>query len=210
MGVMKKHSPASIDINLLPKDPFFATPLGRILQWALSAGRYIVIFTELVVILSFVARFTLDRQLTDLNGSINQKKNMIESFGTLEQDFKLAQKKIDNYKQINQSVNLVEVFAHLSEVTPQDVEITSLAILPSTINISANTVSQASFNTFINNLQLSPDFMNISVGTVETREDKTAGFQFKVSADTKVIAIEAPNKASQEERQNILDRTQGL
>jgi hypothetical protein len=55
-----------INVNLLPQDPFFETVFGRFLKWALSIGRYIVIFTELIVILSFASRFTLDRMVTDL------------------------------------------------------------------------------------------------------------------------------------------------
>ena len=78
-----KKQPAAITINLVPKDPFFATIPGRVLKWALSAGRYIVIFTELVVIISFATRFTLDRQVTDLNDTITSKEAIINSYGAL-------------------------------------------------------------------------------------------------------------------------------
>jgi hypothetical protein len=63
----------TLEVNLLPKDPFLSTSLGKLLQWSLTVGRYLVIFTELIVVSSFAARFSLDRQVTDLNASILQK-----------------------------------------------------------------------------------------------------------------------------------------
>jgi hypothetical protein len=93
-----KKKPATININLIPRDPFFDTAMGRTLQWAISIGRYIVIFTQIVVILSFAARFTLDFQLTNINKSITQNYSTIESFGDLEKDFRLAQAQIGEYE----------------------------------------------------------------------------------------------------------------
>jgi hypothetical protein len=61
------------EINLLPKEEFEKKPLGKFLVWALSIGRYIVIFTELIVILAFLSRFKLDRDLADLNQSVREK-----------------------------------------------------------------------------------------------------------------------------------------
>src|SRR5690554_2981690 len=98
---MKPKKPASITINLLPKDPFFETVVGKTLKWALSAGRYIVIFTELIVILSFLARFTLDRQLTDVNSDIANNETIVASYGELEENFRRAQERTTQIKQIN-------------------------------------------------------------------------------------------------------------
>lgn len=201
--------PATININLVPKDPFFHTPLGRALQWALSAGRYIIIFTELIVIISFAARFTLDRQITNLNRDITSRQSTIESYGELETQFRLAQAKIENVKEIEQEVNIVEVFEKLSEVTPQDVTLSQLNISPSTISVTGRTISQTSFNLLINNLQLSPQFRNVSVGKVESEDDGSPGLIFTILADTKVRDARA-TQSQPEERVNVLDRTQGL
>lgn len=201
--------PAAININLVPKDPFFHTPLGRALQWALSAGRYIIIFTELIVIISFAARFTLDRQITNLNTDIVSRQGSIGNYGELENDFRLAQSKIENVKQIEQDVNIVDVFEKLSEVTPQDVTLSQLVITPSGLSATGRTLSQTSFNLLINNLQLSPQFRNVSVSKVESEDEGSAGLLFTIQADTKVRDARATNTSSQE-RVNVLDRTQGL
>lgn len=174
--------PASIEINLLPQDPFFETAIGRTLKWALSAGRYLVIFTELVVIISFATRFSLDRQLTDLNGSIHNKVSIIESYGGLENRVRLAQSQLSEYKSVEQQSNIIDVFANLSLVTPRGVSFEKLAINQSDVVIVGTTPTQQIFNLLINNLQLSSDFTNVSVDKIEASKT-TSGFDFRLRVD---------------------------
>ena len=181
---MSRHATA-ININLLPSDPFFATPLGRILRWALSGGRYIVIFTELIVIISFAARFTLDRQLTDLTKEISQKKSIVLSYGDLEKNIRSTQAKLANYDSLEQDTNLAEVFEKLSVVTPTQVALKGLSITPSAITIDGSAPSQSIFNMLITNLQLSPNFSAVTVSKVESADKNTPGLLFTLSAQTK-------------------------
>lgn len=208
VSAMKKK-PAGITINLTPRDPFFNTMAGRSLRWALSAGRYIVIFTQLVVIVSFAARFTLDRQLTDLNKRTSEQKAVIESFGTLESDFRTVQAKLEQYSQLQQEENITESFAALSEVTPRDITLESLTITQSGISAEGSTLAQSSFNLFINNLQLSPQFSNINITKVEANEKNQPGFKFAFTAATKEIKV-INDTSTNEDSVNLLDRTQGL
>ena len=174
-----------ININLIPKDPFFETVIGKILRWALSAGRYIVIFTELLVILSFVARFTLDRQLTNLNESIHQKEVTIKSYGDLEENVRLIQAKTDQCEQIEQQTNISEIFPALTKITPRDILLEELTIKPTRLLMSGSSPTQNSLNILINNFQLSPNFFNISVDRIEAGESQKPGFNFLITADTK-------------------------
>jgi hypothetical protein len=182
---MKKSKPVSIDINLAVRDPFFESLIGKSLKWALSVGRYIVIFTELVVILSFVTRFTLDRQVTDLNASIEQKRGVILSYGDLEDNFRIAQDKIDNYNQVEQQTNIVEIFPSLSQIIPKEVQLDELIINQDRVVISGVALSQSSLNTLINNVQISPDYFNVVVDRIESEGEKTPGFAFSIRASTK-------------------------
>ncbi len=205
-----KKQPAKLQINLIPKDPFFESIIGRSLRWALSAGRYIVIFTELVVIASFATRFTLDRQVTDLNQELLQKEYIIESYGSLESKFRSVQRKIDEYEQIEQENNITEAFPNLSAVTPQGIQLTDLTIEPTSITASGLSTTQSAFNLFVTNLQISPDFFNVTIDSIESNEDdKTPGFSFKVRASTQEVKKITTEKKPAE-KTNILDRTQGL
>ncbi len=203
---MKK--PAQIKINLIPKDPFFTTTIGKILRWSLSAGRYIIIFTELIVITGFIARFTLDRKITDLNSSINQKKQIVLSYGETEENFRTAQEKINQYKQTDTQTNIADTFTNLTEIMPSGIILRELSIRPTSIIISGKTLSQKAFNLLINNLQLSSNFNSVNVNEVESDNDNP-GLTFRIKANTgQEVVIKKINSATK--KVNLLDRTQGL
>ncbi len=202
--------PIRIRINLLPKDPFLASPLGRLLQWALSAGRYIVIFTELVVIISFATRFVLDKQLTDLNASIFRKRSEILAYGDLELQFITTQSKLDQLAKLQQDMNITDVFEALTAVTPKDVSLSQLSITQSTVSITGKTFSQNSFNLLINNLQLSNRFSNITVGKIESGKDQSAGFAFTISAQTQEVTRKQAAPAAVKEKPNLRNSGEGL
>ncbi len=174
--------PAPITINLFPKDPFFKTIFGKSIQWALSVGRYIVIFTELLVILSFVARFTLDRKITDLNKAIEQKKNLISSYGDLESNFRNLQFKIADYQELSVQDNIIEVFPKLTKITPNDVVLEEMQIKQGSIRLKGEVFSQMVLNTLVNNITLSPDFSNVVINKIESLNKKRLGFAFSLHA----------------------------
>lgn len=181
----KKSSAFELKINLLPKDPFYDTVLGKGTTWALSVGRYIVIFTEIVVILSFLSRFQLDRQLTDLNKEIVQQKTIIDSFGDLEQNVRDIQKKIDTYEQLKPKQPIEVVFDQLSQVTPNEIEFMNFALKNDVVQISGKTQSTSALTQFITNLQLSNYFSNVSVENISNKESSTPGFEFRIEAAIK-------------------------
>lgn len=190
--VSKKPANRIVDItvNLIPQDPFFETALGRFLKWALSVGRYIVIFTELIVIVSFASRFTLDRMVTDLTASIHQKQRVIESYGDLEVNFRFLQRQIEDYNQFKQDSNLVDIFPILNENVPRDVVFETLLIRPDSINFTGSALSQDALNVLVSNLQLNPHFSQVSVNSIESRGEKTAGFNFDMRS---AITLDAKN-----------------
>ena len=191
-----KHKIVDVAVNLLPEDPFFGSLAGRTMRWAVSVGRYLVIFTELIVILSFLARFSLDRQLTDLNEQITQKESIVKSFGDLETRITTVQDKINQYQQLGQSKDLTQEFAALSAITPQGIALRSLAITPNRVSITGIAQSQNALNLLINNIQLSPNYFNVRVERIESQEDEqNTGLLFQIQADTEVVPVTASGAA---------------
>jgi hypothetical protein len=184
-----------IAINLAPQDPFFETPLGRFLKWALSVGRYIVIFTELIVIVSFASRFTLDRMVTDLNGAIVQKERAISSYGDLEKNFRFVQQQIEDYKQLKQDANIAEIFPILNANIPNNVVFETLLVRQDSVNFTGSALSQEALNVLVNNLQLSSQFTEVSINKIESMAEKTAGVNFDVRAK-----INVDGKQTQQQR----------
>lgn len=172
----------SYNVNLLPKDPFLNTSAGRVLQWSLNTGRYIVIFTEIVVILSFASRFVLDRKVTDLNESIYQKQLIISSQDQFENEFRLVQAKIQNLQQLEQQNNLIDIFPIFQKIIPNGLQLEKMNIRQNVISGEALASSNDALTLFISNLQLSPHFQEVSVSKIETSDEKQVGFLIQFSS----------------------------
>ncbi len=181
---MKSNPAQFAEINLLPEDPFFTTILGRTIRWALTAGRYLVIFTELIVIVSFATRFKLDRQRTDLNSAIDQKKAVIQSYGNLEKNFRQVQARLAYFKAVSHNRINTDLFLQLTKIIPNDVTIDKLTITDDHVNVSGLVPSQIAFNTLITNLQTSAYFTHVSVGKIE-KNAKSENFKFQFTAQIK-------------------------
>lgn len=179
----KKTTSSEVKINLLPKDPFYDSLIGKGTTWALSVGRYIVIFTELVVIISFASRFTLDRRVTDLNKEILTKQSIIESYGDLEQSVRTIQKKLDNYDQLKAKTQTTEVFDVLTQITPLEIQYKDLTITDTSIRFSAHASTTQALSLFLTNIQISPYFQNVSVQQISNKDPQTPGFEFQVQAN---------------------------
>jgi Tfp pilus assembly protein PilN len=168
-------------LNLYPEDPFYATLVGKILRWAVSAGRHIVIFTELVVIGSFLSRFVLDRQLTDLNTSIVQKQAIAESYGTLEADFRAAQRKTKDIAFVLSTQGRWPVIDTLAKVTPPDVKYSQISLSVDRLSLEGKANSNQSLSLLLRGLQAQPDFSAISVGEIQSGDQRDPGVTFNIT-----------------------------
>lgn len=183
--MFSKKNKLTIDqtkINLAPKDPFYESFLGKITTWALSVGRYLVIFTELVVIVSFLSRFQLDRQVTDLNTEIVKQQRIIESYGDLEQNVRDVQKKIENYGRLKDVRPMKEVFEKLTEITPEDIKYQELTVTTKKISVRAHANSRQALDRYILNLQASNYFFNVVSDNISNKDARTPGYDFQISA----------------------------
>jgi hypothetical protein len=180
---VEKFMPAKeyTTVNLLSKDPFSESFIGRVLMWALSIGRYIVVFTELVVILSFLSRFTLDRQMTDLNSKINQQLLIVESYGDLEVNFRSLQDKLAFVRSQTEKTNLEDVLDIIVSRLPPDVKLVKLSVQNETVSISATTLSSGGMSRFINGLRSDKGFTDIKLSSVTTDSLNEDSVSFDVS-----------------------------
>jgi hypothetical protein len=157
-------------INLLSQDEFSNSAAGKILLWALSIGRYIVVITELIVIISFLSRFKLDRDLTDLNESIEKQKAIIMSYGALESEFKEAQSQLEFISNASPKYDAAHTLKILSYTLPSDVKVDDLTIDPQGFSFKATSLSMAGFTQFIEALFRESSVSDVSLGAVETQD----------------------------------------
>jgi len=187
--------PAEILINLIGQEDLSHTPQGRIVQWAMTYGRYIMILTEVVVLGAFVSRFTLDRKLTDLKEEITQKQAIIEANAELETQIRIAQTRIDQVKKLidaqaqpKNTLSLVESFL------PLDVYLESLDIKQNGLNAKATAKTTGGFAQLLANLKALKQLTNVSIGSIQ--RTPLVGIQFDIKAN---IGPQQPEKPKPEE-----------
>lgn len=171
----------TIAINLLGEEDLKHTPQGRIINWALTYGRYIMIGTEIVVLLAFISRFSLDRKLTDLKEEISQKQAILEANADLEGDIRMLQDALVKIKQttINQSVPL-DTLTLLQALLPADVYVETLDIATDRLSVSAIAGTTYGFSQFLTNLTAAKQFSRIDIGDI--KKSALTGIEFKFTA----------------------------
>jgi Tfp pilus assembly protein PilN len=163
------------DVNLFPQDPFYSTFFGKILRWAVSVGRHIVIFTEIVVIGSFFSRFVLDRQVTDLNSSILQKQSIAESYGTLDADIREIQRRTKDISDILAQQGRYDVLNIITKITPPEIVYDQISLSGERMSLSGRSRSGNALSALIAGLQQHPQFQSITIGDISSGETDSLG-----------------------------------
>jgi len=185
-SILKGMPANNITINLLGDSDMEHTPVGRIVNWAITYGRYIMIGTEIVVLLAFISRFSLDRKLTDLKEEVSQKQDIIEANLPFEKDVRILQDKLAKIKTlIAAPVKPLDALTIFQTILPQGVYLSSYDLNKDKLLIQATAGSTQSFAQFMTNLQSSKYLTAIDIGDI--KRDPLAGIQFAFTAQ--LVAI---------------------
>lgn len=163
------------DVNLFPQDPFYDTVAGKVLRWAVSVGRHIVIFTEIIVIGSFFSRFVLDRQVTDLNTSILQKQAIAESYGTLDTDIREIQRRTQDISEILSQQGRYEVLNIITSITPPEVVYDQISLSGERLSVAGRSRSGNALSALVEGFRQRPEFQSITIGDISSGESDQAG-----------------------------------
>ena len=170
-------------INLLPIDPFEVGFWGKCLKWGLSVGRYIVIATELVVILAFLSRFKLDRDLSDLNEAIAEKQAVLAAYSTLETDYRELAGRLGLIKQLRLTgLASQEDISSLEKLTPADVSFGTIRMTETEMELAGRAVSETSLAAFLKALTTKGGFKNVTVGQISSGGEGGGGIEFRLTA----------------------------
>jgi Tfp pilus assembly protein PilN len=168
-------------VNLLNQDEFSSSATGKFLLWALSIGRYIVVFTELIVILSFLSRFKLDKDLTDLNEDIAVQKQVILAYNDLESNFRHVQSQLALVKSVRSDAKAYEMLDTLSRIQPSDIKLSALDISTDSLSLGGIALSPQSLSIFVRRLEKDPRVNNISLDKISS-EDEGLTIEFNIAA----------------------------
>jgi hypothetical protein len=142
----------------------------RFINWALSAGRMIVVVTEIIALSAFIYRFSLDRSIIDLHGKIKQEQNIVEYYRKEEQSYRNVQDRIALANQVNsnQTTNY-NVVQDLLLLIPQDVILTSFSSDTSKVRMSVTLQSPGTLKNFVQKLSTYKGTDSVSIDTIQNK-----------------------------------------
>jgi hypothetical protein len=171
-------------INLLPSIEFATSTWGRILTWALSGFRIIVISIEMIVMLAFMSRFWLDAKSNDLNDAIRERTSVIKVWSSFETKFKATQQKLAVFSQVTQQANSVSsTLAKVTSYLPNEITLTSFTFTSGQVNIKGVSTNEMSIAQLAANLQADKSFTGIAIESITTNSDNLAQLAFSFKFD---------------------------
>jgi len=182
-----------ISINLLGLEQQEHTPVGRFIGWVTTYGRYIMVTTEMIVLVAFLSRFSLDRQLTDLKDEIQQKQDIIAANQDLEIEFRQTQDSLNKIKTILTTQEIpTKTINILHSLLPSGTYFQTLSINKNKITSQVSSLTVQSFSQFLINLSSTKQLSSIEIGTVD--KQTVQGIQYTLSAELAQAQIMQPAK----------------
>lgn len=174
-------SAQKLSVNLLPPSEFELSFWGRFLKWAVTAGRYIIILTELVVILAFLSRFKLDEDLRKINERVETQKNFLESEQSRLEAFLIVQKRIGLVdRSLNKKTAVTETMNYLDNKKSPEIVVSQLIITKNEITMTATSLSEKALGDMM--LSMGRDGIWKSLDLTQIVSDSNAGIKFTLTA----------------------------
>jgi Tfp pilus assembly protein PilN len=169
-------------VNLLASDWFEASNLGRFLKWSLSTGRYVVVLTELVVIIAFLSRFWFDRQLTNLRELRVEKSAVVDSLEDVRLRFEQTKKTLSVARgAINNQYDPAGRLSLIQSLTPLGVEYQSIKVSSQSASLTGFAPGSAMFSSLLTLLQQEDAFQNVAVTRLVQSQERFPGFEFQMT-----------------------------
>ena len=145
-----------------------------------------MIGTEIVVLLAFISRFSLDRKITDLKEEIAQKQAILVANAEFEQDIHNIQNRLSQVKTVTATqTKSTDLLTYLQNTLPFDVSLVALDYANEKLIVEAAAGSTDGFSQFLTSLAGAPGVRNLDIGDIQRQPER--GIQFKVS-----VSLAAP------------------
>ena len=171
----------SKSINLLPQEEFESSITGRILRWAMTTFRFIVVVTELIVMGAFLSRFWLDAKNSDLNDLLSIKGDQISSQSDFEKTFRGLQGRLKIVQELGKEKLPSETLNKVMAKVPNEVSLQSMSHQEDSLQIKGAAGSELSIAQFVSNLKSDTSFKTVTLGQVGSSENSTALTLFTVN-----------------------------
>ncbi len=181
----KPQHKLSLNIDLLkPKGDKQSLAIQSV-RWALSAGRYLIVFVEVIVLIAFVTRFKLDSEIADNKDQINQQLPFVKALKNDEALIRQTQFQLQNIKKYRaDEPNFVNLLDKVAAETPAGISISNLEFNTPNSNVSIKINGTAQNNDQISTLLygLRQDvFKNASLDSISLEQGLV---NFSISAES--------------------------
>ncbi len=145
----------------------------RILRFALTVGRVLVIVTEAVALGAFLFRFGLDRQLVDLHDRIKQEQAIVNLLKSNETVYRNLQDRLLLEKNINTNVsNSAKLYQDIYNMIPSDMALTGLSFSDSNIRIDGGVPTLITLSGLVKKIQAYPSVQRVSLDKLENKSSE--------------------------------------
>lgn len=142
----------------------------KFIGWSLTIGRLIVILTEVVAVMAFVYRFSLDERLVDLHSAIKQKQNVISVLKSDEDKYRNLQERIALAATFSEkAVKSSQTITDIANLASKQAKVNNLSINNDRVNIAADVSSVSSLADLIETLKNYKNIKSISIDNIENK-----------------------------------------
>lgn len=140
------------------------------MDWTLTIGRLIVIATEVVAVITFIYRFSLDEKLVDLHSAIKQKQNIISVLKNDENKYRNLQDRIALALTFSaKGTKTNQTITDIASLIPKQARINDLILNKDRANINVDVASISSLADFIDSLKSYRGIKSISIDNIENK-----------------------------------------
>jgi hypothetical protein len=196
MAKTAQKSP-DLNINLLPNEGPTSTTANAI-HWALTAGRYLIILTEIVALSTFLLGIYLSQQKNNLKGSIEGMKNTVDELQTCdpkkldefcEDRFLKIQEQIDSVAKIKSAhFETNKVVTEFLCLLPKDMKLEALIVEGEDISFTGKFLTEQELQTMIVNFNTSRTITALDI--TDLSKDTTKDPFIKMTASALVNTSE--------------------
>jgi hypothetical protein len=174
-----------LQINLLPKDSFEFSSLGKFLSWAMSSGRVLVVLTEFVVLLAFGSRFYFDKKLNDVSETLDQKLEQISSYSEIELQMRtLLAKQAPISAYLNYNIKFSKKYEDLTAIVPFGVKLEKVFFDQNTLKFTGKSETELGFALLLRKMKSMDSLSYINIKDVGF-DQNTKAVSFTIQANYK-------------------------
>lgn len=164
-------------INLLPKERH-KNVWDKVFYFILNYLRYIIVITQLVVIFVFIAKFSTDQRIVDLQESIDQKYEIVSVFQPLVKEAKVANFKMGEVqKALVEQEKLSVMMRYVMNNFPADLTLKQLQVSGDTCQLRGITIKPDVLRQFADKMKSDKQFEVVSLKTIKKTDE---GFEFDI------------------------------